>query len=82
MGCPGAPSESIALVHQEDDTINGFVCGHDVGFRAYLSALVVSPASQLRGVGSRLIAELERRLSDPLGQVAPVPAVLSCDALG
>ena len=59
-----APSESIALVHQEDDTIDGFVCGHDVGFRAYLSELVVSPASQRRGVGSRLIAELERRLSD------------------
>src|SRR5215831_11115154 len=59
-----APSESIALVHQEDDTINGFVCGHDVGFRAYLSELVVSLASQRRGVGSRLIAELERRLSD------------------
>ena len=59
-----APSESIALVHEEDDTIDGFVCGHDVGFRAYLSELVVSPASQRRGVGSQLIAELERRLSD------------------
>lgn len=58
----GSP-ETIALVH-EDDTIDGFVCGHDVGFRAYLSELVVSPASQGRGVGSELVAELERRLSD------------------
>src|SRR5262245_18668221 len=57
-------SETIALVHHEDDTINGFVCGHDVGFRAYLSELVVSPGSQGRGVGSELVAELERRLSD------------------
>jgi len=56
-------SETIALVH-EDDTMDGFVCGHDVGFRAYLSELVVSPVSQGRGVGSELIAELERRLSD------------------
>jgi GNAT superfamily N-acetyltransferase len=57
-------SETIALVHPEADTIDGFVCGHDVGFRAYLSEHVVSPASQGRGVGSQLIAELERRLAD------------------
>ena len=57
-------SETIALVHDEDDTIDGFVCGHDVGFRAYLSELVVSPASQGRGVGSRLVSELERHLAE------------------
>jgi GNAT superfamily N-acetyltransferase len=57
-------SETIALVHHEDDTIDGFACGHDVGFRAYLSELVVSPASQGRGVGSRLVSELERRLAE------------------
>ena len=57
-------SETIALVHHEDDTIDGFVCGHDVGFRVYLSELVVSPASQGRGVGSQLVSELERRLAD------------------
>lgn len=56
-------SETIALVHHDDDTIDGFVCGHDVGFRAYLSELVVSPASQGRGVGSQLVCELERRLA-------------------
>lgn len=57
-------SETIALVHQENDTIDGFICGHDVGFRAYLSELIVSAASQGRGVGSQLISELERRLAD------------------
>jgi GNAT superfamily N-acetyltransferase len=57
-------SETIALVHHEDDTIDGFACGHDVGFRAYLSELVVSPASKGRGVGSRLVSELERRLAE------------------
>lgn len=57
-------SETIALVHHEDDSIDGFVCGHDVGFRAYLSELVVSPASRGRGVGSQLISELERHLAD------------------
>src|SRR5262245_31187175 len=57
-------SETIALVHHEDDIIDNFVCGHDVGFRAYLSELVVSPASQERGVGSRLVPELEQRLAE------------------
>jgi ribosomal protein S18 acetylase RimI-like enzyme len=57
-------SETIALVHNDHDTIDGFVCGHDVGFRAYLSELVVSPETQGRGVGSQLVRELERRLAD------------------
>jgi ribosomal protein S18 acetylase RimI-like enzyme len=57
-------ADSIALVHVENDVIDGFVCAHDVGFRAYLSELIVSPASQGQGVGSRLISEVERRLSD------------------
>jgi len=51
-------------VHQQDDTIDGFICGHDVGFRAYLSELIFSPASQGKGVGSQLVSELEQRLSD------------------
>jgi ribosomal protein S18 acetylase RimI-like enzyme len=57
-------SETIALVHQEDDAIDGFVCGHDLGFRAYLSELVVAPASRRRCLGSRLVSEVERRLAD------------------
>ena len=57
-------ADTIALVHQENDTIDGFICGHDVGFRAYLSELIVSPASQGRNVGSQLVCELERRLAE------------------
>jgi GNAT superfamily N-acetyltransferase len=56
--------DAIALVHQEDEAIDGFVCGHDVGFRAYLSELVVAPSWQGRGVGSRLVSELEQRLAE------------------
>jgi len=59
-----ASAETIAFVHDENDIIDGFVCGHDVGFRAYLSELVVSPASQGRKVGSQLVRELERHLAD------------------
>jgi ribosomal protein S18 acetylase RimI-like enzyme len=59
----GSP-ETIALVPHEDGVIDGFVCGHGVGFRAYLSELVVSPASRGRSVGSQLLSELERTLAD------------------
>jgi GNAT superfamily N-acetyltransferase len=59
-----ASSEAIALVHHEGQMIDGFACAHDAGFRAYLSELVVSPTSQGRGVGTRLLSELERRLAD------------------
>lgn len=55
-------SETVSLVHQDGDTIDAFLCAHDVGFRAYLSAFVVSPTSQRQGLGSRLLLELERRL--------------------
>src|SRR5262245_1040908 len=58
-----ASPETIALVHHESQVIDGFACAHDVGFRAYLSELVVAPASRGRGIGARLLAELERKLS-------------------
>jgi len=54
---------TIALVHDDSERIDGFACAHDVGFRAYLSELVVSPTSQGRGIGARLLTELERELS-------------------
>ena len=59
-----ASSETIALVHHEGQMIDGFACAHDAGFRAYLSEFVVSPTSQGRGVGTRLLSELEWRLAD------------------
>lgn len=57
-------SETVALVSVEGSSINGFVSAHDVGFRAYLSELVVSPSVQGRGIGGQLLADLERRLAD------------------
>jgi hypothetical protein len=32
-----ASSETVALVHHENQVLVGFACAHDVGFRAYLS---------------------------------------------
>ena len=54
---------TIALVH-ESAGIDGFLCAHDVGFRGYLSELVVSPKARHRGIGSRLLSEVEKRLTD------------------
>jgi len=55
--------DTIALVHQDRDAIDGFVCAHDLAFRAYLSELVVSPQAQHRGVGSRLLSQVEERMA-------------------
>ena len=57
-------SETVALVSVDESSINGFICGHDVGFRAYLSELVVSPSVQGHGIGGQLLADLERRLAE------------------
>ena len=59
----GVP-ETIALVHQDGATLDGFICVHDLGFRAYLSELVVAPSAQRRGIGGRLLAEVERRVAE------------------
>jgi ribosomal protein S18 acetylase RimI-like enzyme len=59
----GSP-DTIALVHLEDEEINGFACAHGLGFRAYLSELIVSAKAQHRGIGSGLLSEIERRVVD------------------
>lgn len=56
--------DAVALVHQDGKVVDGFVCAHDVSFRAYLSELVVSPAAQRRRIGSHLLTEVERRMAD------------------
>src|SRR5262245_31919811 len=59
-----ASPDTIALVHVDNQAVDGFVCAHDLGFRAYLSELVVAPQAQRQGIGSRLLSEVERRLAD------------------
>jgi ribosomal-protein-alanine N-acetyltransferase len=59
-----AAAGDLALVHDAAGAIDGFACAHDLGFRAYLSALVVAPAVQGQGIGPLLLTEVERRLAD------------------
>jgi ribosomal protein S18 acetylase RimI-like enzyme len=57
-------AESVALVHVSGEAIDGFLCAHDVAFRAYLSELVVSPLAQGAGIGGQLLTEAEHRLAE------------------
>ena len=57
-------AEGLAYVWVEDNQIVGFVCGHDLGFRGYLSTLVVADAYRNRGIGKRLVNEVENELSE------------------
>jgi GNAT superfamily N-acetyltransferase len=56
-------AETMALVHAAGEGIDGFLCAHDVAFRAYLSELVVPPSAQGAGIGGQLLTEAERRLA-------------------
>jgi len=53
----------LAFVFEEDSRILGFVCAHDLGFRAYLSELVVAPKTRNQGIGRALVQRVEQELS-------------------
>jgi predicted N-acetyltransferase YhbS len=58
-----AGAAGLAFVCVENGEIIGFVCGHDLGFRAYLSELVVARTRRNRGLGKQLVAHLESELA-------------------
>jgi len=53
----------LALVWEDDATIAGFVCAHDLGFRAYLSELIVAHAAKGRGIGRNLVERVQDELA-------------------
>jgi [ribosomal protein S18]-alanine N-acetyltransferase len=53
----------LALVWEDDSTIAGFVCAHDLGFRAYLSELIVAPGARDRGIGRNLVERIQAELA-------------------
>ena len=53
----------LALVWEDDAGIAGFVCAHDLGFRAYLSELIVAPRSRDRRIGTKLVEHIQAELA-------------------
>src|SRR5262245_30770684 len=49
----------LALVWSDDTVVVGFACAHDLGFRAYLSELVVAQGARGRGIGKKLIERIQ-----------------------
>ena len=55
-------SKGLSFVWVENEKILGFVSAHDLGFRSYLSELIVRPEGRNSGIGSALIQEVEKAL--------------------
>ncbi len=58
------PADGLAFIWEKDSEILGFVCAHDVGFRAYLSELVVAEPARNQGVGRQLVRKIESELAE------------------
>jgi len=58
-----ASAGKLALVAIVNKALAGFACFHDVGFRAYLSEMVIAERHQKSGIGSLLLKKAENILS-------------------
>lgn len=54
----------LAFVWEDKARMVGFVCAHDLGFRAYLSELIVDGSVRHQGIGTQLVQAVERALRD------------------
>ena len=57
-----AAAKNLAIVWEEGGAILGFACGHDCGFRAYLSELIVAKSARSRGIGRALVEHIQDEL--------------------
>jgi predicted N-acetyltransferase YhbS len=57
-----AAADGLAFVWEDGGRILGFVSAHDLGFRAYLSELIVAREDRTRGIGTRLVQKVEEEL--------------------
>ena len=57
-------ADGLALVCENKGKIVGFICAHDLGFRAYLSVLIVGQKYRKKGIAKALINRIENVLSE------------------
>lgn len=55
-------SDGMSFVFEKNGKVLGFICAHDIGFRGYISELIVSPNSQKQGIGKGLLKKVENDL--------------------
>jgi ribosomal protein S18 acetylase RimI-like enzyme len=48
----------------DDGCVRGFVCAHDVGFRGYLSNLIVAEDVRRKGIGRHLVLCVQEELAN------------------
>jgi ribosomal protein S18 acetylase RimI-like enzyme len=62
-----AAADGLAFVavasEPEPERVIGFICGHDLGFRAYLSEFAVAESDQCTGIGTALLRTFEEALA-------------------
>jgi predicted N-acetyltransferase YhbS len=57
-----APQNTLSFVWDSSAHVLGFICAHDLGFRAYLSELVVDDSVRHQGIGTLLVQAVETAL--------------------
>ena len=48
-------ANGLAFVWEQKCEILGFICAHDLGFRGYISELVVAEKARKKGIGKKLV---------------------------
>jgi GNAT superfamily N-acetyltransferase len=55
-------ANGLSFVWEQNDELLGFICAHDLGFRAYLSELIISEEARGRNIGQKLLERVEEEL--------------------
>ena len=55
-------ASGLAFIWEESNQVLGFICAHDLGFRAYLSEFIVDKSGRNRKIGKMLLKHVEHEL--------------------